>query len=138
MHQGKRDPSKTALAEIDPQSSRDPGYRMPRIVAELNATRPVDLAIIDGIESLGGGEGPWIKGIRFVQPGVLLAGLNAVNTDAVATAVMGYDPRAAKGDAPFTMCDNTLLLAEQLGVGSADLGKIEIAGASIAKATYKF
>jgi uncharacterized protein (DUF362 family) len=138
MHMGKRNPSKTALAELDPQSSRDPGYRMPRIVAELSVTRPVDLAIIDGIESIAGGEGPWIRGIRSVQPGVLIAGMNAVNTDAVATAVMGYDPRAPKGNAPFTMCDNTLLLAEQLGTGSADINKIEIAGASIAKATYKF
>jgi uncharacterized protein (DUF362 family) len=111
---------------------------MPRIVAELNATRPVDLAIIDGIESLAGGEGPWIRGIRHVQPGVLLAGFNAVNTDAVATAVMGYDPRAEKGTAPFARCDNTLLLAEQLGVGSADLSKIEVAGAPIAKALYKY
>ncbi len=139
MHMGKRNPSKTALAELDPQSSRDPGYRMPRIVAELSVTRPrSDLAIIDGVESIAGGEGPWIRGIRFVQPGVLIAGTNAVNTDAVAAAVMGYDPRAPKGKAPFTMCDNTLLLAEQLGTGSADLNKIEIAGASIAKATYRF
>src|SRR5580700_6411028 len=89
MHEGRRNPSKTALAELDPHSSRDPGYRMPRIVAELSVTRPVDLAIIDGIESIAGGEGPWIRGIRHVQPGVLIAGMNAVNTDAVATAVMG-------------------------------------------------
>ena len=58
----------------------------------------MDLAIIDGIESIAGGEGPWVRGIRHVQPGVLIAGLNAVNTDAVATAVMGYDPRAPRGN----------------------------------------
>ncbi len=138
MHEGRRDPSKTALAEIDPKSPRDPGHRMPRIVAELSVTRPVDLAIIDGIESLAGGEGPWIRGIRHVRPGVLIAGWNAVNTDAVAAAVMGYDPRAPRGKAPFTMCDNTLLLAEQLGSGSADLNRIEVAGVPIAKAVYPF
>jgi uncharacterized protein (DUF362 family) len=138
MHEGRRAPSKTALPELDAKSSRDPGYRMPRIVAELNVTRPVDLAIIDGVESMAGGEGPWISGLRYVQPGVLIAGLNAVNTDAVATAVMGYNPRAAKGVAPFTMCDNTLLLAENLGVGSADLSRIEVAGVPIAKAVYRF
>ncbi len=138
MHQGRRAPSKTSLPELDPTTSRDPGYRMPRIVSELNVTRPVDLAIIDGVESIAGGEGPWIRGIRYVQPGVLIAGLNAVNTDAVATAVMGYDPRAAKGVAPFQTCDNTLLLAENLGVGSADLSRIEVAGVPIAKAVYRF
>jgi uncharacterized protein (DUF362 family) len=104
---------------------------MPRIVAELNVTRPVDLAIIDGVESIAGGEGPWIRGIRYVQPGVLIAGLNAVNTDAVGAAVMGYNPRAARGTPPFTMCDNTLLLAENLGVGSADLSRIEVVGQAL-------
>jgi uncharacterized protein (DUF362 family) len=138
MHEGRRNPPKTSLAEIDPKSSRDPGHRMPRIVAELAVTRPVDLAIVDGIESVSGGEGPWIRGLRHVTPGVLIAGLNAVNTDAVSAAVMGYDPRAPKGTAPFAKCDNTLLLAEQLGAGSADLGKIEVAGVPIAKAVYRF
>ena len=138
MHEGRRAPSKSAPGELDPQSNRAPGYRMPRIVAELNLTRPVDLAIIDGVQSIAGGEGPWIRGLRYVEPGVLIAGLNAVNTDAVAAAVMGYDPRAPKGTAPFEMCDNTLLLAEKLGVGSADLNRIEVAGVPIAKAIYRF
>jgi hypothetical protein len=61
-----------------------------------------------------------------------------VNTDAVATAVMGYDPRAPHGTAPFTMCDNTLLLAEALGVGSADLKKIDVRGVPIADAKFNF
>src|ERR1700684_3632835 len=39
-HIGKRQPSKTALPENDPNSSREPGYRMPRIVADLSAARP--------------------------------------------------------------------------------------------------
>jgi uncharacterized protein (DUF362 family) len=138
MHEGKRAPAKSAPQELDASSSRYPGYRMPHIVAELNAARPVDLAIIDGVETIAGGEGPWIRGVRSVQPGVLIAGLNAVNTDTVATAVMGYDPRSPKGAAPFQTCDNSLLLAEKIGVGSADLNRIEVAGVPIAKALYKF
>lgn len=138
MHEGKRNPPTSSLAELDPASPRDPGYRMPRIVAELAVTRPVDLAIVDGVESIAGGEGPWIRGIRWVQPGVLIAGLNAVNTDTVSAAVMGYDPRSARGAKPFTMCDNTLLLAEKLGAGSADLKQIEVAGVPIEKAIYRF
>jgi len=138
MHGGKRAPSKSAPAELDPHSSRDAGYRMPRIVAELNLARPVDLAIVDGVQTVAGGEGPWIRGLRYIEPGVLIAGLNAVNTDAVSTAVMGYDPRAPKGAGPFTMCDNTFLLAEKLGVGSADLSRIEVAGVPIAKAVHRF
>ena len=138
MHAGRRQPSKSAPSELDPSSSRDAGYRVPHIVADLVKVRPVDLALIDGIESVAGGEGPWIRGIRRVQPGVLLAGLNPVSTDAVAAAVMGYDPRATRGTAPFAKCDNTLLLAERHGVGSSDLRRIEVRGVPIANAIYRY
>ncbi len=138
LHEGKRAPAPPAPAEIDPKSSRDPGYRVPRIVADLVAARPVDLAIIEGVESIAGGEGPWIRNLRLVQPGVLIAGTNPVSTDAVATAVMGYDPRAARGVAPFRRCDNTMLLAEQRGAGTADLRRIEVRGEPISKTIYKY
>src|SRR5258706_6553666 len=111
-HFGKRQPSKSAAAEVDPSTSRDPGYRMPRILADLAATRPIDIAFIDGIETVSGGEGPWISGLKAVKPGVLIMGTNGVTTDTVGTAVMGYDPRAKRGTKPFENCDNTLLLAE--------------------------
>src|SRR5580700_11079208 len=138
MHDGRRQPSKSAPPELDPSSSREPGYRVPHIVADLVKSRPIDLEIIDGIESIAGGEGPWINGVHRVQPGVLLAGLNPVSTDAVAAAVMGYDPRAARGAAPFRTCENTLLLAERHGVGSADLRKIEVRGVPIAEAMFRY
>jgi uncharacterized protein (DUF362 family) len=137
-HAGRRGPSKSSPQENDPRSSRDPGYRMPRIVADLASTRPIDLAIIDGIETVAGGEGPWIRGLRTVQPGVILAGTNATTTDVVSTAVMGYDPRAAKGTAPFVNCDNTLLLAEARGAGTTDLKNIEVRGLSIQEARFPF
>src|ERR1700736_1471384 len=68
-HEGKRAPAKSAPQELDPKSSRDPGYRMPRIVADLAAARPIDIAFIDGIETMAGGEGPWIRSVRAVKPG---------------------------------------------------------------------
>jgi len=137
-HLGKRNPAASAPAEVDTASSRDPGYRMPRIVTELCAARPIDIALIDGIETMAGGEGPWIRNVRWVQPGLLLAGFNPVTTDTVATAVMGYDPRSPKGQEPFVKCDNTLLLAEARGLGSADLKRIETRGLSIRDATFSF
>jgi uncharacterized protein (DUF362 family) len=137
-HAGKRQPASCALPEKDTTSSRDSGYRMPRIVADLVAARPIDIAFIEGIETMIGGEGPWIKGVGFATPGVMLLGTNPVSTDAVATAVMGYDPLAEKGTAPFSKCDNTLKLAESLGVGSADLNRIEVVGTSIKDAMFKF
>ncbi|MDQ6678450.1 MAG: DUF362 domain-containing protein [Acidobacteriota bacterium] len=138
-HLGKRGPAKSAPQELDPSSSREPGYRMPRIVVDVVSARPIDLAIIDGITSMAGGEGPWVgRKMRFVEPGILIAGTNPVNTDSVAAAVMGYDPRAPKGTLPFRNCDNTLLLAEARGIGSTDLKRIEVAGTPIAKALYRY
>jgi uncharacterized protein (DUF362 family) len=137
-HEGGRQPSKSAPQEIDPTSSRHPGYRMPRIVADLAASRPIHIALIDGVETVAGGEGPWIRGLRSVQPGVIIAGTNAVTTDTVATAVMGYNPRASKGTAPFVDCDNSLLLAEARGVGTTDLKNIEVRGISIREALFPF
>ncbi|HET8547733.1 MAG TPA: DUF362 domain-containing protein, partial [Bryobacteraceae bacterium] len=116
-HYGKRQPAKIAPSELDPASSREPGYRMPRITAEVVAARPIALAFIDGVETITGGEGPWIAGLQIVKPNLLIAGTDALATDAIAAAVMGYNPRAPRGTAPFTNCDNTFLLAEQLGLG---------------------
>lgn len=137
-HRGKRQPAASAPAELNPQSSREPGHRMPRITAELNAARPIHISFIDGVETLAGGEGPWIKGVHHVQPGLLILGTNAVCTDTVATALMGYDPRATRGTPPFTTCDNTLLLAESVGAGSADLKRIDVRGLAIKDAVYRF
>lgn len=137
-HLGKRQPARSAPRERDPQSSRHPGHRMPRITADLAAARPIDIAFIDGIETIAGGEGPWIRNVRPVAPHLLILGTNAVATDSVATALMGYDPRAPRGAAPFRDCDNTLLVAESLGIGSADLKKIEVRGVPLAQAIHHF
>jgi hypothetical protein len=67
-----------------------------------------------------------------------MAGTNCVTTDAVAMAAMGFDPGAGKGTAPFEKCDNTLQLAEQLGVGTRDLGQIEVIGLPIKDALFNF
>ncbi|HUQ95218.1 MAG TPA: DUF362 domain-containing protein [Bryobacteraceae bacterium] len=138
-HFGKRQPAGSALPELNPASSRSPEYRMPRITAELVSARPIDISFIDGIETMTGGEGPWIRStLGLAQPGVLILGTNPVTTDTVGTAVMGYNPRAPRGAAPFTNCDNTLLLAESLGVGTADLKNIEVAGEKIENVRYPF
>jgi uncharacterized protein (DUF362 family) len=94
------------------------------------------LALIDGIETVSGGEGPWVK-LAAQTPGLLLAGRNAVCTDAVATAVMGYDPMAASATGPFPG-DNHLALAASAGLGTHDLKRIEVVGVSIAEARHPF
>ena len=83
---------------------------------------PIHLAIVEGIRTMTGGEGPWIReDLTAGAPGVMVAGLNPVNTDAVAMSVMGFDPMADRGTPPFERCDSTLKLAEEAGLGTRDL-----------------
>jgi uncharacterized protein (DUF362 family) len=119
----------------------DSTWRVPRVTVDVCAARPIHLAIIDGITAMSGGEGPWCgeERLKLTTPGVLIAGLNMVSTDAVGTAVMGYsDPRALRGVKPFQTCDNHVLLAEQAGLGIADLAQIEVRGMPIEKARYPY
>jgi uncharacterized protein (DUF362 family) len=140
IHNGNRAPSESAPQPLDAQAyvSKDPGYRVPRVAADLVAARPVQLAIIDGIYTETGGEGPWVRRVKPVHPGLLVAGRNCVATDAVAMSLMGFNPVADRGTAPFEHSDSTLRLAEQLGVGTPDLSRIEVIRTSIKKAEFKF
>lgn len=151
LHYGNRQPPKSAPQEVDAKSNRYEGYRLPRICVDLIAARPVDLTIIDGIESMVGGEGPWVHGSKPTRPGVLIAGRNVVSTDTVAVAVMGFDPRSKRGEGPFHVfkthnetgndpmwADNPMLLAEAVGLGSADLAQIEVRGIPIKDAVHDF
>ncbi len=143
FHAMNRLPSKSAPPAVNPSvffsnAPKDPGgYCVPRVVADLVAARPIHLAIIDGIQTVTGGEGPW-AGSRHVKPGVLVAGTNCVATDAVGMSLMGFDPMADRGTPPFEKCDSTLHLAEQLGVGTRDLKQIEVLGTPIEKARFNF
>jgi uncharacterized protein (DUF362 family) len=143
FHIGNRQPPEGTPPEKNPNSPREFGYRVPRIAIDLVRARPVDLAIIDGIETQTGASGAAVdegvkRQMRLVAPGVLVASRNPVCADAAAAAVMGFDPMAARGRAPFESCDSTLELAEQAGIGTRDLKGIEVLGARIADVRMPF
>ena len=139
IHRGYRGPSKSAPQEKDPSSPRADTYRVPRTVVDLISARPIHLAIIDGIKTMTGGEGPWVgEDLQPAAPGLLVAGTNPVNTDAVGMALMGFDPMVDRGTPPFERCDSTLRLAEDAGVGTRDLSKIEVTGPVIAEVKFDF
>ncbi len=133
LHSGKRTVPAGVPPENDHRLPADWRCRVPRITADLLGARPVDLAVIDGIESNRGGDGPWMKLVEPIKPGLLLAGRNAVTTDAIAAAAMGYNPQAAHREFPFPG-DNHLLLLSQVGVGAIDPQRIEVRGVPLAKA----
>ena len=138
LHTGFRAPSKSAPQEKDPNASKQGGYRVPRVVVDLVGARPIDLAIVEGIQSMTGGGGPWDPGTKPAAPGLIVAGTNCVTTDAVCMALMGFDPMAERGTPPFENCDSTLRLAEDAGIGTRDLKRIEVMGTPIRDAVFDF
>ena len=114
------------------------GVRVPRTIVDENLARPIHLAIIDGITTIRGGEGWWNAGVSPIAPGVIVAGFGALSTDAVGAAVMGFDARAPHYTAPFETRENHFLIAEQAGLGTADVNRIEVRGLRIADVRTPF
>jgi uncharacterized protein (DUF362 family) len=112
--------------------------RLPSVIMDLNRARPVNLAVIDGIMTIEGGEGPWVNGINQVKPGLIFAGKDPVATDSVATAAMGFDPQAEFPDPPFVHAQNHLNMAQKLGLGTNDLKQIKVVGPSISEIRTSF
>ena len=73
-----------------------------------------------------------------MTPGVIIVGRNPICVDAVGMAVMGYSPQADRGSSPFIRGDNSLKLAEAVGIGTTDLKRIEVVGLTIPQARIKF
>ena len=112
-------------------------FRVPAVTADLVGARPIDLSIVEGIETCKGGEGPWCPRSRPVAPGIVLAGANAVNVDSIMTAVMGFDPTASTREKPWYGYNHLELLA-RAGVGTNDPARIDVRGVSIEDALFRF
>lgn len=138
LHAGTTKAPNGVDQELHPNSPREPGYRVPRVTVDQVGIRPIDLAIVDGVETVRGGEGPWLQGLERMTPGVILTGRNPVCVDAAGMAVMSYNPRADQGTPPFIRGDNMLKLAEAVGIGTTDLNQIEVVGVSIRDARVNF
>ncbi len=119
-------------------SAEESVTRVPGVIVDINRANPIDFALIDGIMTVEGGEGPWIASVAPVSPGLLVAGKNPVCTDAVATAAMGFDPTTEWPAIPFLHGHNHLTLARAMGLGTNVLDEIEVRGVPIAEARFPF
>jgi len=137
FHAGRKRVPAGVPAELNPGEPRAQFVRVPRIVADLFGARPAELNIVDGVRTISGGEGHWNNGIALKEPKVLLVGRNGVCTDAVATAVMGFDPQAPHGKTPFPG-DNHLALLASVGIGTNDLQRIEVVGTPLKEVVCPF
>jgi uncharacterized protein (DUF362 family) len=86
-----------------------------RVIVDLAYINRINLVVVDG---LWGVEGTWTKGIKPVKMDLLLAGFDPVATDAVAAAVMGFDPRRVRH----------LELARSKGLGTNRLEEVLVKG----------
>ena len=137
FHGGRGKPPAGVPQEVGHNIPPKGNFRVPNITADIFGARPSDLNIVEGIRSISGGEGHWNRGIGLVEPKLVLVGRNGVCTDAVCTAVMGFDPQAASGQFPF-QGDNHLQLLADGGIGTNDLDRIEVLGLSVKEALYPY
>ncbi len=115
------------------------GFNVPRFIVDLNAAFPIHLVVLDGISSIQTAEGWWLGSmVSITRPGLLIAGLNPVCTDAVAAAVMGFDPDAPDRTWPFPNGTNYLALARRKGLGENRLSHLEVAGVGLEAARYEY
>ena len=126
FHLGSVAPPSGVPQEIDPAFPRAIRlWRVPHLIVDLAACRPIDLAIIDGIETIRGGEGPWSADVYCENPGLLLVGRDPVATDSATMQLMGHDPQAADYTSPFPGL-NHVAMAAAAGLGTNDLSQIEV------------
>jgi hypothetical protein len=137
LHMNQRPLPAGVPAQLGSQPPGDAGSRVLRIVADLLGVRPVDLAIIDGVDTIKGGEGFWNDGVEAIHPHLLFAGRNAVCTNAVCTATMGYQPNTAHRRFPFAG-ENHLLWEAEAGLGTLDLACIDVRGLAVPDARFPF
>jgi uncharacterized protein (DUF362 family) len=102
---------------------------LPESICDLNAARPVHLAVVDGIKNSKGGEGVWIPTFQPYQSHVLFAGKDPVATDSIGARLMGLKCEATALPLPGGgTCDNYLYLLNKNGVGTNQLNDIEVLG----------
>jgi uncharacterized protein (DUF362 family) len=118
----------------NPKGNISSATYLPRSICDLNAARPVHLAVVDGIKNARGGEGVWNPNFVPYESHVLFAGKEPVATDSIGAYLMGLECEAEKlqlpGDNGYgdTECDNYLNLLHTKGIGTNQLNEINVVG----------
>lgn len=108
--------------------------RLPRVQVDLAQLFRPALCVVDGIMTANHGE--WHG--TAIETGVLLAGDNIVATDSVGMQVMGFSPLGDYPDHPHWYRRNSILLAQQAGLGPAAPEAIEVLGEQPAAVRRQF
>jgi uncharacterized protein (DUF362 family) len=108
--------------------------RLPRVLVDVGAIFPPVLNVVDALVSQDDRE--W-HGVP-VQTNALIVGNNVVATDATAIRLMGNDPKADYGTAPYLFDANPLPLAHAHGLGPIDAVEIEVRGDNVTDLGHHF
>jgi uncharacterized protein (DUF362 family) len=108
--------------------------RLSRVQVDLAMLFQPSLCVVDGIMTANHGE--W-RGTP-IETGVLLAGDNCVATDSVGMQVMGFNPLGDYPDHPHWYRRNSIRIAHELGLGTADPSAIEVLGVEPAAVRQEF
>jgi uncharacterized protein (DUF362 family) len=139
MHSCTRAPFTSVKSFTGRTVEGDHGYNVPRFIVDLATAFPIDLVVIDGISTIQTAEGWWNGSMATItRPGLLIAGRNPVCTDAVAAAVMGFEPDAPERTLPFVNGSNHLALARQRGLGENRLKELDVVGLELDQARFQF
>lgn len=139
MHNCARKPFTSAESFTGKSIEGEHGYNVPRFIVDLAAAFPIHLVVFDGISVIQTAEGWWNGSmVSVTRPGLLIAGANPVCADAVAAAVMGFNPDAPDKTPPFVNGSNHLALARKRGLGENRISEIEIVGVELSKARFEF
>jgi len=113
---------KNMMGAMTPKGSMH--RKLSKNIADLTSIIKPSVAVVDGIIA---GEGHEISG-NPVEMNLVIAGRDPVAVDAVGAAVMGVPPETVKH----------LRYAEQIGLGTCDLNRIDVVGEPIEKVMKKF
>jgi hypothetical protein len=139
MHNGTHTPLTSVNSFTGKAVAGDHGYNVPRFIVDLHAAFPIALVVIDGISAIQTAEGWWNGSmVSVTRPGLLIAGRNAVCTDAVAAAVMGFDPDAPDRTWPFVNGTNYLALARRKGLGENRIAELQTVGVDLETARFEY
>ncbi len=115
---------KNMMGALASKGTMHRGVSLSENIADLASVLTPKLAVIDGIIAGEGHE----NGDSPIEMNLIIAGTDPVAVDTVGAAVMGVDPAEVKH----------LLLAEKKGLGTCNLGNIEVTGKSIDEVQRKF
>lgn len=139
MHNCVRRPLTSADTFTGRSVEGDHGFNVPRFIVDLAAAFPIHLVVIDAISTIQTAEGWWNGSmVSVTRPGLLIAGRNPVCTDAVAAAVMGFNPDAPDRTLPFVNGTNHLALARRRGLGENRIQNLEVAGLDLSAARFEY